>query len=453
MSEIAEEKKEGVSLKEINFAFLILAILISAILTWSMYKTSKLYKETQATAKRITSLKESASQLQTASDYLTEMMRSFAATGELKYLNNYFEEANVTRRREKALDALSVDYSESEAVRSLKIAMNESVELMNLEYYAARLTYEAYNLPLADAPAEIRAVELGKEDLKLSKDQLKLRALECLISEEYRDKKESISEYMGNCLNQLNIELDKEQIEMESLMTKQVWGEHVLTVLLIAIMFGIVLLTFGLIIHPLQKCVELIREEKSIPPKGAYEIQFLAKTYNLQYNMNLANIDKLTFDATHDPLTGLYNVRGYEFLAQNIDIKTSTLLLINVDDSKKITEEHGRESFERILKKTANILQKNVRAHDYVFRMEGDEFAILMLHVDADREELIRNKVKNINDKLKMEDDLLPGYTASVGSAFGKEGLSAEGLLEHAKEALKISKKKGHGSIFFYREI
>ena len=409
MGDPIEERREGVSLKEINFAFLILAILISGILVWAMWRTNILYAETSETTERILMLKESSNGLQAASDYLTEQMRCFAVTGEVQYLNNYFEEANVTRRREKALEDLENNgYAESEAVHNLKIAMNESVELMDREYYAARLTYEAFGLDLSSAPAEIKAVEVNPEDAKLTKDKMKLRASELLFDDYYRAQKEEITEYI---------------------------------------------LTFMLIIHPLQKCVELIREEKSIPPKGAYEIQFLAKTYNLMYNMNLANIDKLTFDATHDQITGLYNKRGYDFLAQNIDLKTSTLLRIDVDNCKELTEKLGRDSFENILNRTANVIQKNVRSHDYIFRFEGDEFAILMMHVDSDREELIRNKVKIMNEKLKMEDGEIPGYTASVGVSFGEEGTSPEELYKQAEDALKISKKKGHGSVTFYRQL
>ncbi|MBR4581444.1 MAG: GGDEF domain-containing protein [Lachnospiraceae bacterium] len=454
MSDPVEERREGVSLKEINFAFLILAILISGILIWAMARTNVLYAQTHETTQRILKLKDSTSGLQTASDYLTEQIRCFAVTGDVKYLDNYFEEADVTRRREKALEELENNgYAESEAVRNLKIAMSESVNLMEREYYSARLTYEAYDLDLSAAPAEIRAVELKSEDASLSREKMKLRASELLFDDYYRTEKEEISKYIKNCLNQLSNEMDKEQSVIAEKMNKQVMGEHVLTFVLIGIMIGIVLLSFVLIINPLQKCVELIREEKSIPPKGAYEIRFLAKTYNLMYNMNLANIDKLTFDATHDQVTGLYNRRGYDFLAQNIDLKTSTLLRINVDNCKEITEKLGRDSFESVLKRTATVLSKNVRSHDYVFRFEGDEFAILMMHVDSDREELIRNKVKIINEKLKTGEGEIPGYTASVGVAFGEEDTSPEELYKYAEDALSIAKKKGHGSVNFFRHI
>ena len=76
-----------------------------------------------------------------------------------------------------------------------------------------------------------------------------------------------------------------------------------------------------------------------------------------------------------------------------------------------------------------------------------------MMHVDSDREELIRNKVKIINEKLKTGEGEIPGYTASVGVAFGEEDTSPEELYKYAEDALSIAKKKGHGSVNFFRHI
>ena len=45
-------------------------------------------------------------------------------------------------------------------------------------------------------------------------------------------------------------------------------------------LLGIVILTYRLVILPLKNSVDLIREEEDLPIKGAYEIRFLAKTYN-----------------------------------------------------------------------------------------------------------------------------------------------------------------------------
>ena len=75
-------------------------------------------------------------------------------------------------------------------------------------------------------------------------------------------------------------------------------------------MLGVLFLTAYLIIVPLTKAVDHIRDEQDVPLTGAYEVRFLAKTYNLMYQTNLVNKQKLSFEATHDKLTGRYNRRG-----------------------------------------------------------------------------------------------------------------------------------------------
>ena len=103
-------------------------------------------------------------------------------------------------------------------------------------------------------------------------------------------------------------------------------------------MLVIVLLTTSLVIRPLGVCIEKIRDEEDIPVKGAYEIKFLAKTYNLMHQTNLAKKKKLTYEATHDKLTGLYNRRGYDFLMENLELESCALLLIDLDKFKNINE-------------------------------------------------------------------------------------------------------------------
>ena len=52
-----------------------------------------------------------ARQLQSGSDYLIEQVRMYVATGQRVYMDNYFEELNVTRRRETALAYFEENYS------------------------------------------------------------------------------------------------------------------------------------------------------------------------------------------------------------------------------------------------------------------------------------------------------------------------------------------------------
>lgn len=60
---------------------------------------------------------------------------------------------------------------ETEAWQSLVNALGESVDLMNREYYAMRLTVSAYHYELSEYPEEIQKVELSEEDLAASPEE------------------------------------------------------------------------------------------------------------------------------------------------------------------------------------------------------------------------------------------------------------------------------------------
>ena len=104
----------------------ILAVLCVAVSSFGFTKYSVLRSATQD----YISCESAAHELQEGSDTLTKQVRLAAATGEEKYIDAYFEEANVVKSREKALDDLAELNGSPEAMDSLKLALSESVELM-----------------------------------------------------------------------------------------------------------------------------------------------------------------------------------------------------------------------------------------------------------------------------------------------------------------------------------
>ena len=428
---------------------LIIAVFTSVILFFAMYRTSALYKKAYFITQEALTLTQRTGDLQIASDYLTEQIRCFSITGDRAYLDNYFEEAKVTKRREHAIDALEEYDENSVALADLKEAMKESVSLMEVEYYAARMTVEAYGYDVTEFPEEIQNTELSDYDKNLSQEEMKDQAQQILFNETYRYKKEAISSNMKLSLSKLSSSLKEEQNEVSKELEQQMIVEHVLTWVLIILMFTIVFLTYKLIIRPLKESVSFIRNEKDIPLYGAYEIRFLAKTYNLMYHTHIANKEQLNFEATHDELTGLYNRRGYEFLLDNVDLETSALLLFDLDEFKSVNDTYGHDVGDKVLVRASDAIAKSFRNEDYVCRLGGDEFVVIMVHATSDMQELIKGKIQRLNDGLKDDKDGVPAISVSVGVAFGKIGLKPEELLKNADKALYDVKNSGRKNVGF----
>ncbi len=449
MKSISFHKEQGISIRLVNIVMFVLALIASIMLFFAMRRTTNMYNESNRITQNTIELQNSANELMEASDYLTQEMQVFVVTGDRQHLDNYFNEAYIERRRDKALEELRSKNGKTMAYQNLQEAMDDSMELMNTELYAAKLAVIGYGYNLESFPVQVQNAQIKKNDLALSKEAKIRMAEDLMFDENYMAKKDSISKHIDSCLKDLMDEMNAKQQDMTNRVRKQVWFEHFLTWFLIVITLMVVLLTAKLIIVPIKKAVERIREEKDIPLSGAYEVRFLAKTYNLMYQTNVVNKEKLNYEATHDKLTGLYNRRGYEFLLSNVDMESATLLILDLDKFKQINDMYGHDMGDKVLIKTADVIYNSFRSQDYVCRIGGDEFAVIMVHCNSTLKELIERKVEIMNDKMQNAIDGVPAITVSVGAAFGEDGHSVDRIFKSADEALYNAKHSGSGRIKF----
>ena len=451
----SEIKNKGISLRHVNIVMLVIALLISAVLVFAMNRTNELYEVTSEATDDLIVWRSSAYELQIASDYLTDQMRSFVITGDRTYLDNYLEEAYVTKRRDKALDILEKNLADTTPVITLAQAMDVSMKLMDREYYSARLALSAYGYTQDEYPPQVMDIVLSEHDEALDEQGKLALAMDMLFDDEYRKSKDAISESMQKCLDELVGIIDEKKMENASRMKRQVVIEHILTVMMIVILLGIVMLTRYLVLIPLKRSIEKIREEKVLDVRGAYEMRFLARTYNLMNRASRESKEKLEYEATHDPLTGLYNRRGYDFLLNNVDIYTSAFLLIDLDKFKSINDNYGHDVGDKALTKVAEILHKSFRAQDYVCRIGGDEFAVIMIHAESQLTGRIQNKIREINEQLKIsdKDEGLPPLSLSVGVVFGDQDYTLDEVFKEADKALYKAKEDKDIEVVFAEAV
>lgn len=114
-------------------------------------------------------------------------------------------------------------------------------------------------------------------------------------------------------------------------------------------------------------------------------------------------IRKLSF---LDPLTELYNRRGFTTLAeQQLKVANRTqrpmcLLFIDVDGMKWINDTLGHEEGDKALVETANVLQKSFRESDIIARIGGDEFSLLAPDIKEMNPEVFASRLQqSINER------------------------------------------------------
>ena len=444
-------KDRGISMKVLNICFLVLAVILSVVLFIVVNRTDEIYKETHEITQNLINARDFSDDVVEASDYLTEQVRSFAVTGERVYLDNYFREIDETKRRDKALQMLDKNSENKEAFSELEDAIRESKILEEQEYYAARMAIEGFGYDVSEFPETIQEHHLKEEDLSLSQDEKKRKAIELLFNDRYQERKETIRTHTKGCLDRLLDDMHQTQNMEAEKLQRYVFFGHLISFILLVIILLMVLLTSLLIITPISKAVKLIREEKDIPPGGAYEMRFLAKNYNLMYNTHVQSKKKLNFEANHDKLTGLYNRRGYDFLLKNTDLETSALMIIDLDKFKEINDHYGHAMGDKVLKRVGDAIFTTFRSDDYVCRIGGDEFAVIMIHLGPALINLVRMKYETMSKKLAEPMDGVPSVTISTGVAFGEYRIGASALFKNADRALYNAKESGRNTIRFHK--
>ncbi|MBR0162203.1 MAG: EAL domain-containing protein [Oscillospiraceae bacterium] len=439
------KERRAVRLSITNYIFVALAILIVAALAVSDIMINRGYRQMEEASSRYLLAENSANDLEAGSDYLTESVRLFVVTGDLQHLENFFEEANVTKRRDKALENLEelLEGNESGAYGSLSTALDYSNELMELEYHAMRLTQLAFGYPDESVPAKVSAVVLSPGELALSPDRQKAAAEALAFGDSYNAYKERIRESVSQCADQL-IETSRQQVlATRNNMSRFLLLQSILLVILVAAVLGEVIFIMTQIWIPLTQMVELMREEKEVPSAGAAELRFVTQTYNDFLRESQRANRKLSYEASHDPLTGLLNRSGYDLFMGMADQEHLALMIADVDEFKSINDTYGHDTGDRILKRVADVLMQSFRSVDAVCRLGGDEFAIVMTRANSSMRQLVLNKIAHTNELLQTPEDGLPPVSLSVGVAFSDRENPSGDLFKDADTALYRVKQSG----------
>lgn len=155
--------------------------------------------------------------------------------------------------------------------------------------------------------------------------------------------------------------------------------------------------------------------------------------------------------ARTDPLTGVWNRRGFDEAAPHLIAKLRTehrdraaVAIADIDSFKAINDCYGHTTGDAVLIQFAKMLATAIRPGDLLARLGGEEFVLMAMGVDAlelyQRVEHVRGMVA-----LPNEDGVaLPSITASFGVAqLSAETLSLRDAMERADRSLYQAKREG----------
>ncbi|HSK93765.1 MAG TPA: bifunctional diguanylate cyclase/phosphodiesterase [Candidatus Angelobacter sp.] len=157
-------------------------------------------------------------------------------------------------------------------------------------------------------------------------------------------------------------------------------------------------------------------------------------------------------DALLDPITGLGNHRAFqEELHRQVEDAgrhdhALSLAIIDVDDLKRVNDEHGHAGGDQLLSAVGRLLGSSIRAADRGFRIGGDEFAVLFPHADGSAAHAIMRRI--LAAAVAGESTFGRPLSFSGGvTAIPEPSVDGRRMLRDADAALYFAKRHGRTDV------
>jgi diguanylate cyclase (GGDEF)-like protein len=148
----------------------------------------------------------------------------------------------------------------------------------------------------------------------------------------------------------------------------------------------------------------------------------------------------LVDDAATDPLTGARNRRALNHALTALPRVPYAIVAIDVDNLKPINDEYGHEAGDLVLRTTARVVSEIARSGDIVARVGGDEFAVVLLALEAAEAVAVAQRICAAMRGTSISRGRL---RVSLGVAVGEAGADGWAVWRSADAALLEAKRGG----------
>ena len=198
-------------------------------------------------------------------------------------------------------------------------------------------------------------------------------------------------------------------------------------------------------------------DELDILANAATELSFELEQLNIEVEQKTKELENI---AMYDLLTGLpnRNMLNYQLRKAFMNVLRSegqiAVLFLDLDDFKKVNDSHGHTDGDKLLIQAANRLRSTIRQVDMACRFGGDEFVVVLGHLDNENEAVLvaEEILEAFKEPIKIQNSLFYVST-SIGIAFAHEGMTkSEDLISYADIAMYEAKDNGGAKYHIYHE-
>ncbi len=150
-----------------------------------------------------------------------------------------------------------------------------------------------------------------------------------------------------------------------------------------------------------------------------------------------------------DPLSGINNRRYFqtkivdEISRANRYKHPLSLIIFDIDFFKRVNDQHGHDVGDEVIKEYSKFISQMLREEDYFCRIGGEEFSIILPHIDKGKAYKVAEKIR---ESVEAHKEVLP-ITMSFGVVEYQTGEDAEATFQRADKALYKAKESGRNRV------
>lgn len=205
-----------------------------------------------------------------------------------------------------------------------------------------------------------------------------------------------------------------------------------------------------------RKEIAIDRSIAKIRGRDGSEIGSVVVFHDVSQQRKLAQ--EMSYQASHDALTGLYNRRAFEdrlgqlLSSAKAEQARHALLYLDLDQFKIVNDACGHSAGDQLLRQLSALLRSEIRQSDALARLGGDEFGVLLQNCPENQAAEIAHNVLRIIDEFRFTwKNRNFSVSASIGLVpFGGDSENITSVMSAADAACYAAKDKGRNQVLVY---
>lgn len=452
MSGKGKKTERGMSIKWINYSFVIVVLLFSWVIDATGRIVREKYEAVTVYQHEMILCSDAADLFRQESDNLTFYVNRYADNPDQDTIEAYYQIIDDKLREQEIeqAESLNVDCTK------LRQALDLSDQLAQLETHVFALAASAAGT-IDTAPEQMRNYALSPEEQQASPEEQMILAQKLVHGQKYAALKQSIyqeiSDFEQSILDQTQEALMAEAAPISRYLRYQQWLELLENLLVAALAFTL----YRKVTVVLDHYIQSISSNRPIETaRGTRELKYLARVFNACLEMLNREHEELRHQAEKDALTQAANRRTLEeFMTRKLQQENvrGAFIFLDVDNFKSINDTYGHDAGDTVLKQLVNELNHRFRGDDFISRFGGDEFVVWLNGVDERNAELIKRRIADLNGQIvHLPQGDLP-LSISAGVTYCRTGDDYKDVLRRADTALYEKKRSGKHGCVIYEEL